>query len=132
MLHWHVVDAQSFPFESRAYPALWDGAYSRRERYTREDVASIVQYARARGVRVIVEFDMPGHADSWCVVIGRSAPPRRAAAASLSTARGGARLAPDRSAAPFLNAAGASATRRSARRPTARRRSTSRATRRST
>lgn len=66
VLHWHMVDSQSFPFESKSSPKLWDGAYSEFERYTQEDVASIVEYARMRGVRVIVEFDMPGHAASWC------------------------------------------------------------------
>jgi hexosaminidase len=66
VLHWHMVDTQSFPFQSKSSPKLWDGAYSKFERYTQQDVASIVEYARMRGVRVIVEFDMPGHAASWC------------------------------------------------------------------
>ena len=66
VLHWHVVDTQSFPFESKAYPKLWEGAYSKQERYSHTDIAEIVEYGRARGVRVMIEFDMPGHAASWC------------------------------------------------------------------
>jgi hexosaminidase len=66
VLHWHMVDTQSFPFESKTYPKLWDGAYSEAEKFTQDDIASIVEYARLRGVRVIVEFDVPGHAASWC------------------------------------------------------------------
>mmetsp|Transcript_71233 Transcript_71233/g.148955 ORF Transcript_71233/g.148955 Transcript_71233/m.148955 type:complete len:563 (-) Transcript_71233:343-2031(-) len=66
VLHWHMVDTQSFPFQSKSNPKLWQGAYSGPERYTQADVAAIVDYARLRGVRVIVEFDMPGHAQSWC------------------------------------------------------------------
>jgi len=66
VLHWHMVDSQSFPFESKSSPKLWEGSFSAQERYTQEDIAAIVEYARLRGVRVIVEFDMPGHASSWC------------------------------------------------------------------
>ena len=66
VLHWHIVDSQSYPFQSKTYPKLWDGAYSAQERYTQADIAAIVEYARLRGVRVMVEFDMPGHAQSWC------------------------------------------------------------------
>jgi len=67
VLHWHMVDTQSFPFESTTYPKLWEGAYSKHERYLQSDITSIVDYAHARGVRVVVEFDVPGHAASWCV-----------------------------------------------------------------
>ena len=66
VLHWHMVDSQSFPLQSKSSPKLWAGAYSPQERYTQADVASIVEYARLRAVRVMVEFDMPGHAGSWC------------------------------------------------------------------
>ena len=67
VLHWHLVDTQSFPFHSESNPGLWDGAYDAQSRYTHADMASIVEYARLRGVRVMPEFDMPGHAQSWCV-----------------------------------------------------------------
>jgi len=66
VLHWHMSDSQSFPMQSTSAPKLWEGAYSADERYTQDDIAAVVEYARLRGVRVMVEFDMPGHAGSWC------------------------------------------------------------------
>jgi len=66
VLHWHVVDTQSFPFESSTYPRLWMGSYSKNERYTQEDIQELVEYGRMRGVKIMIEFDMPGHAASWC------------------------------------------------------------------
>ena len=66
VLHWHVVDTQSFPFESLTYPLLWNGSYTKQERYTQNDIKSLVEYGRLRGVKVMIEFDMPGHAASWC------------------------------------------------------------------
>jgi len=65
VLHWHIVDAQSFPLQSKAFPKLWNGAYSEDERYTQEDVADLISYAKDRGIRVIPEFDGPGHAYAW-------------------------------------------------------------------
>lgn len=66
VLHWHVVDTQSFPFESVTYPKLWSGSYTKEERYTQEDIRELVEYGRKRGVKIMIEFDMPGHAASWC------------------------------------------------------------------
>jgi hexosaminidase len=66
VLHWHMSDSQSFPMQSMTYPKLWEGAWSEQERYTQADIAEIVAYAKDRGVRVMVEFDMPGHAAAWC------------------------------------------------------------------
>eukprot|EP01060_Flectonema_neradi_P030945 TRINITY_DN458_c0_g1_i18.p1 TRINITY_DN458_c0_g1~~TRINITY_DN458_c0_g1_i18.p1 ORF type:complete len:520 (+),score=132.37 TRINITY_DN458_c0_g1_i18:61-1560(+) len=66
-VHWHIVDEQSFPYGSPTYPKLAKmGAYSNFERFTQQDVKDVVEYARQRGVRVVVEIDTPGHAASWC------------------------------------------------------------------
>ena len=65
-MHWHIVDAQSFPYISPTYPKLAQGAWSLQERFTQNDVEDVVEYARQRGVRVVIEVDTPGHASSWC------------------------------------------------------------------
>lgn len=66
VLHWHIVDDEAAPIESRRYPTYFEGAYTEYERYSTWDVQEIVEYARLRGIRVIPEFDVPGHAKSWC------------------------------------------------------------------
>ncbi|XP_024542689.1 beta-hexosaminidase 3 isoform X2 [Selaginella moellendorffii] len=67
VLHWHIVDTQSFPLEIPSFPKLWNGAYTGAERYTLEDAKGIVEYARLRGINVMPELDVPGHAASWGV-----------------------------------------------------------------
>ncbi|KAJ2849949.1 Glucosamine-6-phosphate isomerase (Glucosamine-6-phosphate deaminase) (GNPDA) (GlcN6P deaminase) [Coemansia brasiliensis] len=62
VLHWHVVDSQSWPIESKTYPELQEkGAYSKSMSYSYNDVQRVIAYARDRGIRVIPEFDVPGH-----------------------------------------------------------------------
>lgn len=67
IIHWHIVDWQAWPLQSEAYPKLWQASWSPRERYTLGDVAAVIAYANARGIRVVPEFDTPGHATSMCV-----------------------------------------------------------------
>jgi hexosaminidase len=67
VIHWHIVDEQSFPFMPPSLPELGAaGSYSPYERFTAEDVADVVEYARARGVRIMIEIDTPGHAAAMC------------------------------------------------------------------
>jgi hexosaminidase len=64
VFHWHLSDDQGFRVESKRYPKLQqlgsDGNF-----YTQSEVRQAVAYARDRGIRVIPEFDMPGHTTAW-------------------------------------------------------------------
>ena len=65
VLHWHIVDAQSFPFNSPSAPEMVKGAYDPSLTYTVEQVKELTEYATDRGVRVLPEVDVPGHTASW-------------------------------------------------------------------
>jgi hexosaminidase len=66
VFHWHLTEDQGFRVESKKYPKLHqlgsDGNY-----YTQEQIKEVIAYARERGIRVVPEFDIPGHSTSWLV-----------------------------------------------------------------
>ncbi|KAH9598019.1 Glycoside hydrolase family 20 [Trypanosoma melophagium] len=67
VLHWHITDAHSFPMESKKYPQLAEhGAFSPAERFSIKDMEEVRDYAMARGVRVMMEFDSPAHTAAMC------------------------------------------------------------------
>jgi len=57
VLHWHLSDDQGWRIQSEVYPNLTKFG----EFYTKQEIREFVQYARARGVEVIPEIDLPGH-----------------------------------------------------------------------
>jgi len=66
VFHWHLSDDQGFRVESKRFPKLQqlgsDGLF-----YTQAEIRDIVSYAHNRGIRVVPEFDIPGHSTSWFV-----------------------------------------------------------------
>jgi hexosaminidase len=66
VFHWHLSDDQGFRVESKKFPKL-TGAGSEGLFYTQDQIRDIVAYAHERGIRVVPEFDMPGHSRSWVV-----------------------------------------------------------------
>ena len=80
--HWHLVDDPGWRIEIKRYPRLtqigskrnfthrdltpeeWDKQYPVRAYYTQDEIREIVAYAEVRGIRIIPEIEMPGHASA--------------------------------------------------------------------
>jgi hexosaminidase len=66
VFHWHLSDNEGFRVESKKFPKLQqlgaDGQF-----YSQEEIRDLIDYARDRGIRVVPEFDIPGHSSSWFV-----------------------------------------------------------------
>jgi hexosaminidase len=66
VFHWHLSENQGFRVESKKFPKLHtlgsDGLF-----YTQDEVRDLLAYAHDRGIRVVPEFDMPGHSTAWFV-----------------------------------------------------------------
>ena len=57
VLHLHLSDDQGFRVESIQHSLLHD----RKDFFTQSDIRYLVEYARQRRIRIIPEFDIPGH-----------------------------------------------------------------------
>jgi len=66
VLHLHLSDNQGFRVESRKFPKLQEQG-SEGFFYTQEELRDLIGYARDRGIRILPEFDMPGHSTSFFV-----------------------------------------------------------------
>jgi hexosaminidase len=73
VFHWHLSDDQAFRAESKKFPKL-TGLGSDGQFYTQDEMREVVAYAGARGIRVVPEFDMPGHGTSWILAYPELSP----------------------------------------------------------
>lgn len=66
VLHLHLTEDQGFRIETTRFPRLHqmgsDGLF-----FTQAQMREIIAYAADRGIRVVPEFDMPGHVTAWLV-----------------------------------------------------------------
>jgi len=66
VLHFHLSENQGFRVESKRFPKLHEmgsgGHY-----YSQPQIKELLEYARDRGIRIMPEFDMPGHTTAWFV-----------------------------------------------------------------
>ena len=64
VLHWHLSDDEGFRVESKKFPKLQelgsDGMF-----YTQDQIRDVLAYAADRGIRIVPEFDMPGHSSAF-------------------------------------------------------------------
>src|SRR6266404_6359128 len=63
VLHWHLYDNEGFRVESKRFPRLQE-AGSDGQYYTQAEIREFVAYAHDRGIRIVPEFEMPGHSRS--------------------------------------------------------------------
>ncbi len=80
-LHWHLTDDQGWRIEIKKYPRLTEIGSKRKESacwinqeqkdgnpiefyYTQNDIREVVEYAHSRGITVIPEIEIPGHASA--------------------------------------------------------------------
>lgn len=80
--HWHLTDDAGWRIEIKKYPKLTEIGSTRKDTetgtwesgktagephsgfYTQEQIKDIVAYAAERGITIVPEFEMPGHASS--------------------------------------------------------------------
>ncbi len=71
VFHWHLSDDQGFRVESKKFPDA-AGVGSDGQYYTQDQMREVIAYARDRGIRVVPEFDMPGHTTAWLRRLSRT------------------------------------------------------------
>lgn len=59
-LHLHFIDMDRYTLPSKAFPLIGGG----KEQYTEREIEILNEYALARGVSIIPEFEAPGHVAS--------------------------------------------------------------------
>ena len=61
VLHWHLTDNEGWRLPSHVAPELSGRGEMQDGAYSYEDIAAIREEARALDIRIVPEFDLPGH-----------------------------------------------------------------------
>ena len=64
LFHWHITDYYGWRIESKKYPMLqapWAFRRQMSKYYTQQEFREVLDYAKARGITVMPEMDVPGH-----------------------------------------------------------------------
>lgn len=86
VFHWHLVDDPGWRIEIKKYPQLtalgskrdfsalsangnitpaeWDCTHHERSYYTQDEIKEVIEYAKARGIDIMAEIEIPGHASA--------------------------------------------------------------------
>lgn len=67
VLHLHLSDDQAFRLESKVYPKLHQNNADKKF-YSQEEIKELINYAAQKNIRVVPEFDVPGHTSSILAV----------------------------------------------------------------
>ncbi|MCD7721890.1 MAG: family 20 glycosylhydrolase [Prevotellaceae bacterium] len=73
--HFHLTENQAWRMQIIAYPQLTAAETMARDSgrvYTQDECTNIERYARARGITVIPEIDMPGHSEAFERAMGHA------------------------------------------------------------
>lgn len=72
IFHWHLCDDQGFRIPIEGYPRLHQHSSVRGSgdlcyggSYSKDDIAQVLSYAAERGITVVPEIDVPGHAGAF-------------------------------------------------------------------
>ncbi len=66
VFHWHLTENPAWRFEVKGHPELTSAEFHDKDRapgrfYTQEEIKDVIAYAKARGVTIMPEIDIPGH-----------------------------------------------------------------------
>jgi hexosaminidase len=66
VLHWHLVDDESFPVVLGSHPELSAaGRFTSKKIYTIDDIKAVIKLGELNAVQIVPEIDTPAHVRSW-------------------------------------------------------------------
>ena len=72
VLHLHASDYCRFAIESKRFPQLGSALRPGTPdagMYSQQEIRELIRYAKLRGIRIVPEFDLPGHVFRWASVL---------------------------------------------------------------